>query len=236
MKKKYLLMAAAGVLVLSTMIGGTMAALNTSTENGAGAASVEVSVKEIGVGIRGNGQESEVKIPDAVPGEEVSYPAFVTNDTAEGYSIYAKVVLNKYWTELSTMEREGEYADLPADEFATVFVSDGTDVSQKTEIPKVSGTDGQVKINDWLITYADDEQIVMYYTKPLEAGEKSENFMDSISFSNQMGNDYTDKEYHIGITVTAVQTASGEDAIAAELGVFPVIDENGIITEIRETR
>ena len=70
MKKKYLLMGVAGALVVSTMIGGTLAALDTVTTEGAKA---EISVKSIGVSVnQANGAKTvdgSVEIKNgAVPG------------------------------------------------------------------------------------------------------------------------------------------------------------------------
>ena len=45
MKKKYMLMGIAAVLILATMVGGTLAALNTKSEK----AVANISIKSVGV-------------------------------------------------------------------------------------------------------------------------------------------------------------------------------------------
>ena len=49
MKKKYMLMGIAAVLILATMVGGTLAALNTKSEK----AVANISIKSVGVTVIG---------------------------------------------------------------------------------------------------------------------------------------------------------------------------------------
>lgn len=240
MKRKYLLMLVAGILVVSTMVGGTLAALNTNTENGVGASQVNIGVNAISVDIeKESNQDVDIAVPITLPGGDYKCPYKVTNSTDSGYDIYAKVVINKYWTEISQTDNsnqvlEGEYAGLSGNEVTDVLVSDSNGRSQT--VVEITSYEQQYELNDWIVTYADDEQIVMYYKYPIAKGESSSNFMDAISFDKKMGNEYADKEYHVNAKVTVVQGNAAEDAIAAELGVFPVFDENGVITKINEVR
>ena len=50
-KKKYIILGAVGVLALFTTVGGTLAALNTDTEGGVGAAAAGISLENIGITI-----------------------------------------------------------------------------------------------------------------------------------------------------------------------------------------
>ena len=50
MKKKYMLMGIAAVLILVTMVGGTLAALNTKSEK----AVANISIKSVGVTVIGD--------------------------------------------------------------------------------------------------------------------------------------------------------------------------------------
>jgi hypothetical protein len=74
----------------------------------------------------------------------------------------------------------------------------------------------------------------MYYTKPLATGESTSSFLDGIHFSEELGNRYIGSSYSVEIEVTAVQADNGIDAIAAELGVFPTIGDDGVITAVSE--
>lgn len=197
MKKKYMLMGIAAVLILATMVGGTLAALNTKSEK----AVANISIKSVGVTVIGDqpvaladgGEKEPVTI---VPGETIVMPKAVQNDIPDGYDVYVKVVIYHAW--------------------------DTDDI--------------YVHNQDWIIGYEDDEQTVMYYTKPLAPEQTTTNFMDGIHFKESMGNGFADAVYTLEYEVTAVQANNAKDAIAAELGVFPEFDENGTILSVSETR
>ena len=227
MKKKYLLMGAAGVLVLSTMIGGTLAALDTATTEGATA---DISVKSIGVTMNNaSGSDvvdgSIVLDAGAVPGGDYACSYNVSNNVADGYDIYVKVEIYKYWAE-----------DALESKYDSIFFNyDDEKVTYPQEMEESYFTE-----NGWLVQYADDEQIVLYYTKPLKASDDvalntSTNFMDGISFDEALGNAYTNKKLNLEYVVTAVQANNSEAAMAAEWGMFPVFDENGVLTGVYET-
>ena len=201
MKKKYMLMGIAAVLILATMVGGTLAALNTKSEK----AVANISIKSVGVTVIGDqpvaladgGEKEPVTI---VPGETIIMPKAVQNDIPE-------VVIYHAWdTKSGGLVSAGEADDI------------------------------YVHNQDWIIGYEDDEQMVMYYTKPLAPEQTTTNFMDGIYFKESMGNGFADAVYTLEYEVTAVQANNAKDAIAAELGVFPEFDENGTILSVSETR
>lgn len=71
MKKKYMLMGIAAVLILATMVGGTLAALNTKSEK----AVANISIKSVGShGDRGStcgtGRRQEKEPVTIVPGND----------------------------------------------------------------------------------------------------------------------------------------------------------------------
>lgn len=228
MKKKYLLMGIAGVFVLSTMIGGTLAALDTTTTEGATA---EISVKSIGVAVNGGKGTADGEIElaaDVMPGGTCSCAYNVSNDAPDGYDIYVKVEIYKYWTDDSSELLESKYDDI-------YYTYGEENIAYPQEV-----SENYITENGWLVQYADDEQIVLYYTRPLKASEDADekvstNFMDGISFDAAMGNEYADKELKLDYVITAVQANNSSDAMAAEWGMFPVFDENGILTGIYET-
>lgn len=230
MKKKYLLMGIAGVFVLSTMIGGTLAALDTATTEGATA---DISVKSIGVAVNGtmgsDVVDGTVELASGmVPGGECACAYNVSNDTTDGYDIYVKVEIYKYWMDEETT-LESKY-----DNIYYQYEDNHVEYPQELDTEYLAG-------NGWLVQYADEEQIVLYYTKPLKASgnvqeSTSTNFMDGISFDARMGNQYADKQLKLEYVVTAVQANNSSDAMAAEWGMFPVFDENGILTGVYETQ
>ena len=152
MKKKYMLMGIAAVLILATMVGGTLAALNTKSEK----AVANISIKSVGVTVIGDqpvaladgGEKEPVTI---VPGETIIMPKAVQNDIPDGYDVYVKVVIYHAWdTKSGGLVSTGEADDI------------------------------YVQNQDWIIGYEDDEQMVMYYTKPLAPKQTTTNFMDGI--------------------------------------------------------
>ena len=160
MKKKYMLMGIAAVLILATMVGGTLAALNTKSEK----AVANISIKSGGVTVIGDqpcgtGRRRGKKEPvTIVPGETIIMPKAVQNDIPDGYDVYVKVVIYHAWdTKSGGLVSAGEADDI------------------------------YVHNQDWIIGYEDDEQMVMYYTKPLAPEQTTTNFMDGIYFKGIYG-------------------------------------------------
>lgn len=64
---------------------------------------------------------------------------------------------------------------------------------------------------DW--TYQDG---YYYYNKPLAPGETTEPLFTSVSFDDQMGNEYQNSTAHVDVNAYAVQSANnGEDVLSA---------------------
>lgn len=210
MKRKLILMCTAGVLVLAAVIGGTLAGFNTKTEQ---KGSVDITTKKLSIELAGSA-ESEA-LTDLVPGGGVQdLHHSVVNDAADGYTLYTRVTIDKIWT-----AEDG--SRLPAD---NIILHAGKDAVELKE-----GT----KVNDWLVWYSDEDQVIMYYTLPVKAGEETRNFIDGFSISAKTGNAYADASADILFTVDAVQEIAAKDSIPSEWGVYPTF-ENGVITSIEE--
>ena len=208
MKKKYMLMAIAAVLLLATMVVGTLAALNTKSEK----AIANISIKSVGVTVIKDepatlADGSKKEPVTIVPGDDIEMQRAVKNNIPDGYDVYVKVVIYHSWDKKDGNPVEAEKAD-------SIYVHN----------------------SDWLAQYADEEQMILYYTKPLAPDQTTSNFMDGILFQESMGNEFADAAYTLEYEVTAVQANNAEDAIAAELGVFPTFDEKGNILSVSETR
>lgn len=96
-EEKYMLMGIAAVLILATMVGGTLAALNTKSEK----AVANISIKSVGVTVIGDqpvaladGGEKE---PVTIVPETIIMPKAVQNDIPDGYDVYVKVVIYHAW-------------------------------------------------------------------------------------------------------------------------------------------
>ncbi len=100
MKKKLILMCIAGALVMTAVIGGTLAGFNTETEN-KGVADINVNTLSIDVSDKNDGENGEVGVMEfsepAVPGKEISINRTIKNTGS--YDLYARVTVNKKWTD-----------------------------------------------------------------------------------------------------------------------------------------
>lgn len=215
-KKKLILMCTAGVLVMTAVIGGTMAGFNTSTDSKGVS---NITVKELGITLNGQNTGKELdayRLDDiaAVPGGEVEVPYSITNNVEGGYELYTRVTIYKKWEE----------TDLDQD-MIHLYVKEGNEDKEL-----LAGT----TVNDWIVWYADGEQVIMYYTKPLGAGATSSELISSVRFDDQMGNAYAGKKVSLAFEADAVQTIAAEDSIPSEWGVYPVIAADGTIGAIEE--
>lgn len=225
-KKKIMLMIAAGVLVSATVFGGTFASFNAGTEGGVGTAIAKVTTKAISVAITGEGTTNQAAgAASIVPGTDSECSYNVYNDVTgeDAYDIYVKVTIYKKW---QSKGLDGKYVSLKYNH------------QNKSNAYQTVADTSQMYLadNDWIVAYADDEQVVLYYTKPLAKEEHSTNFVDQICFNSQIDNTYANTSYALEYEVNAVQVSSGEDAMASEWGVFPLFDSNGNITGVYETR
>lgn len=215
MKKKLILMCVAGVLVMTAIIGGTLAGFNTSTEQKGVS---NITVKDLGISLDGSNKEIgdslETETVIAAPGGEQTLQHNVLNDVAEGYTLYTRVTINKKWSD-------------PNLDASKIHMYAGSGEA-KAELKE------GITVNNWIVWYEDAEQVIMYYTMPLAAGEESANLIDSVSFEADMNNAYADAEALISFDVDAVQEIAAEDSIPAEWGVYPTFDADGKITSIEE--
>ncbi len=225
MKKKYLLVMAAGILTAVAMAGGTIVASNVK---GKEAATADIRIRSVGVTIYEDqdpfgGKDGSKKA--VVPGTEYKLPKEVVNTVTDGYDVYVKVVLYKEW------EKDGEELYPETGEADILYIQDAS--GKKTDLAMARQNE---VVNDWIVQYADSEQIILYYTRPVKPGQATTEFLSGIAFGKAMGKDYADAEYRLEYQVTAVQANHARDAIAAEFGVFAAIGEDGTITAISEKR
>lgn len=230
-KKRYVLLGVAALLTTTTVVGATRNGFDTETAKGATA---EISVKNISVGMTGATKDGDAISVVAMPGGAYPCELNVYNGTVDGYDLYAKVEIYKYWeTDNLDAGKADVYVELP----------DGSQISyleimESEQAESYRNDKGFVVVNDWLIQYADEEQIILYYTKPLQTMGDSEasskDFMSGISFSPDMDNSYVDETLQLEYIITAVQRDNGEKAMAAEWGMFPLIAEDGSLVAVYE--
>lgn len=217
MKRKYIVAGTAAVLILAAMAGKTMAAFSVESEP----LTADISVKSVGVSVVKDKEEE--KGQKVMPGSIVLMPRAVKNDVPNGYDIYVKVVIYHRWEKQEETHNSADEADV-------LFAGSG---EEKISLYDAAMQNGSV--NNWIVQYADEEQVIMYYTKPLAPNELTTDFLEGIIFEPSMGNEYANAVYHLEYEVTAVQANNAKDAIAAELGVFMTFDANGTVVDISET-
>ena len=214
MKRKLILMCMADVLVMTAVIGGTLAGFNTAAEN---KSTADITVGALGIELTGTAAEKTLEIEKGLPGGETEVRCSVQNRVEEGYTLYTRVTIDKKW-------KSGAKEELDPGKIR-LYTGDG---ESRTEL--LAGTN----VNGWIVWYADEEQIVLYYTKPLAQGESSGEFISAAGFAPDMDNAYADAEVELGIRADAVQSIAAQDSIPSEWGVYPVIGEDGTIVSIEE--
>lgn len=207
MKKKYIVMVVACILALTAVIGSTVAAPTRSADK---KGNTTVDIKDLDVALAGMlvGDSKEETVT-AMPGQTIEFGEensyFVTNE--EDYEAYVRVTIDKQWV--------------------------GNEDKLDGKMISLNWTDDVIAA-DWIVFDSSDEQVILYYNKKLAKDAFTSVFLTGVSFDASMDNAYTDKTANITVTVDAVQAAVVKDAMLAEWGVLPEIDENGNITAIKE--
>lgn len=223
MKKKIVLMGIAGILVMTAIIGGTLAGFNTQSEQG----KTDITTKALGIDLIGENirLDDEKLMPGVyVPGKEVDMPYSVTNNVEEGYDLYTRVTIYKYWEDRGNEELEPDTIHL--------YIKDAA--GGKVELIRDEESEDPVQVNGWLVQYADEEQVILYYTKPLAPGEATGNVLDLLIVDEKAGNAYADQNVILEVWADAVQKIAAESSIPSEWGVYPEFDGNGNIVSITE--
>ncbi len=219
MKKKIVLMSVAAVLTMTAIIGGTLAGFNTQSEQ----AKTDITTKSLSIELTGENAEGRQVIEGAyMPGSEVEIPRYVTNNVEEGYDLYTRVTIYKYWK------------DEPQLDAAKIHLYAKDAEGNLVELMPNEETGESVRINDWFIQYADAEQVILYYAKPMASGDMTANVVDSLMIDASIDNAYADKQVVVEVQADAVQKIAAESAIPSEWGVYPGFDENGNIVSIAE--
>lgn len=223
MKKKAILMGVAGVLAMAAIVGGTLAGFNTETKE---AGVTNISTKALSIDVIGKGQndgitENFTEIAKVAPGGTFPSSYSVKNDMPDGYELYTRVTIYKSWKNAETT-LDSKYITLYS----------GNE-QEKVELTTKEGKPAKLD-NGWIVWYADAQQVILFYTKPLQSGEQTGDFLSFVGTDVNMNNEYAGAKIDLDIQVDAVQTAAAEDAMMAEWGVYPIIDAEKNITSIEE--
>ena len=224
MKQKYTIAGVGIILIAVALIGGTMAANNAQTSQ---AAEAEISVNGLKGGIEVSSEDPVfAKNSDvtATPGGDYDLSLNAVNAGGKlDYASYFKAVIYKEWNDANGYIDPVESEAITEDR---VRIGD-------TYLDEVEPGD---VVNGWIVASVDEEEIVLFYTKPVDVGQATTPFIDGVTFAENLDNRYTQATYNLDFEVTAVQTVSGEAAFASSFGVYPVIDENGNIVSVSEEK
>ncbi len=231
MKKKYIAWIFGVCAVLVASIGGTAASRYSKSQT-----SLKENISEKDLGIVACNDIQDQQVQEAVlPGAQSHLGYYVKNnggsaaEADESYNIYAKIEV--FYSFSKDKQEIISDSDKPVVSF---IINDGNNEYRLDDY--ISSYEEGKKLGDWIIAYFDEQQIVMYYTKPIGFEENSSEFLSGVEFSEDMGNEYANSHFAMETEVTAVQTDSGRAAIAAEWGVYPEINSDGIITSISESK
>lgn len=225
MKKKLILMGIAGVLVVTTIIGGSLALIRTSSS---AQATSDITTKNLAIGI----YEDDKKVVDGpiilkakVPGETVSKNLVIKNtlNADDGYDTYVRVTIYKTWGEMSASGN-----GISVNNTSDKFVKDSS-LDQSNQI--ILGLGNSPK---WRFVSSTNEETVLYYSVPLKPGESTEPFLSSIKIGEMLKNDYADKSVLLNIDADAVQAIDGVNAISSAWGVDVSVNGDGEITAITD--
>lgn len=225
MKKRFLLMGAALVLVAATAVGGSLAAGQIEGDRAVGAplAATTLQIGWADGQTRSPAAEYQLTQP-VMPGDTIALAD--ATGKAGVYSVqntgsvaaYVRVTVTKYWAD---EENNGKRTDL-----------DGSAI--QVSAPAGSG---------WLESdppFSSGETQTFYFCRPISPQEASEALLQSLAVDAALGNEYTDKTIRLEAVAEGVQFAGAahgdvnQKGILTSWGVLAQLDEDGNITAIEQ--
>lgn len=149
------------------------------------------------------GDNSQIQFGNLVAGQTIPKQLSVKN-TKEA-TLYTRIIIKKYWL---TNKGDKDY----------------------------NTTSTNIKLNynqkQWLKEYDDGEEIVLYYKNALAENQKTENFLESITIPNDLGNADQGKKFVLDIKIDAIQSYNVKQAMLDQWGVLVSVNQTGIITKV----
>lgn len=236
------LMGAAIVLLLSSAVGSTRAALVYQSEN----YTAEIEVSQIGVSLLENGK--------IVSNRDYSGSGDVWNGNPEGKLLTGllpegeKFVIGKNYDEVLSVQNTGTI-----DEYVRVRLYKSWQYADGTKETALSPDLIKVNLpgNGWIEDAGDstEERTVLYYPNILQSGAESPAFADTIRIDNKIMTkvketrtvengvttitqefSYNGVNFYLKAEVDAVQTHNAQDAIKSAWGVDVNIASDGTLS------
>ena len=214
MKKKYLMLGVAAILVSLAIVGGSLATMNAVGEE----ATNLLAAPTLGVNIDGI-TSAETRVgghgENIMPGDRLDCSGFVVENTAE-VPLYARVTVTKYWLD----EDDGKNTELDANMIE--MTADESGWLQANEV--LVGTSGETE--------------VYYLARPLDSGESANLNLDII-ISEELKNIGHNAGIEIKAEVDAVQFVAGENelnanGILSRFGVDAALNGDGSIASVTQ--
>ena len=227
MKKRFLLMGAAAVLVMATVVGGSLAADQVSGDQAVqaplAATNLEIALND----------PAEFPIESAwMPGSTIEL-----NGDSGIYSVentgtvdsYIRLTLYTYW---------GDETGVNTDFVATDNQGESYQYVTQVEIPAEMLGDGWVKAEGGLLGQSVDGKQVFYYTKPLATGESTGTLLKGVKLPDSLDNQYQNKQITLRAEADGVQFIGADynevnaDGILSSWGVKATLNSDGSIAKI----
>ena len=218
--KKMKIIAVLGAAAIAVLIAGTAVA---NFQSDTVKASQNLDMKSLSIGLD---VEQDFEGMTAFPGQQLAEALNIEN-TADT-DVYVRVVIKGYLTD---KDGEKKFADFP--EYESQYVR-GIPEFKAVKLPILDIDLGEALAMGWIVSSQDNEETVLYYTQPIAAGDTTPNVFGSVALAKEMGNDFQGMGMTVSVKTEAIQASLAEQAMLAEWGVLPTIDENGVITEISE--
>ena len=228
MKKRFLLMGAAAVLVMATVVGGSLAADQVSGDQ---AVQAPLAATNLNIALD---DAAEYPINSAwMPGSVIEL-----GDGSGIYSVentgtvdsYIRLTLYTYWSN-------------PDGSVNTDFTDVDDQGNEYQQVTQVEVTDdmlgeGWIKAEGGLLDKAVDGKQVFYYTKPLATGESTTALLDSVKLPSSLKNQYADQQITLKAEADGVQFIGAQyndvnaDGILSSWGVKATLNADGSIAAI----
>lgn len=221
MKKRFLLMGATAVLVMSAVVGGTLAAGQATAEN-----PVTAPLAAATLNIEWNGQQNisapvllEMQNYNLMPADIIELTNTYSVKNTGSVDSYIRVTVTKYWTDESGNK-------MPELDASNIYLQ--------------ADTDNWLQAEQLFGDQTMNETQVFYYKYPVAAGHSTADLLKQIEISASIGNEYTNKKVQLEAVADAVQFAGANESelnakgILASWGVAATFDANGNLTNIEE--
>lgn len=206
-RKKYVALALAVMIVMIAAVGVTLA----YTQFSGTPVNTQISTQSLSISLNSAEapQTKSVSYESLVPGAQLNQNFTITNSA--NTALYARATINKSWGTQGSAS------------YSKDFTADGSLITVNAD-----------HLNGWIMAYEDSEQMVLYYSKPLAAGESTTSIFSGISLAHSADNQYADKNVELSVTADAVQSFDAATAMRSAWGVTAAFAPDGTLTGVTE--